>query len=209
MPRIDEVRSALARHRAVTRTAPARAAVAMVLRPDPAGLGEVLLIERARKAGDPWSGHMAFPGGRQDPEDPSPRVTAERETLEEVGMDLAPAELLGQLDDLEGRHAGRPAGLVISAFVYHLPDPPRLVPNEEVESAFWVPLAQLLARERHVDYRFRHELGALTMPGIRVGEADPHVVWGLTYRFLERFFELLGRPLPAGRPADALRAEGR
>jgi 8-oxo-dGTP pyrophosphatase MutT (NUDIX family) len=209
MPRIEEVRSALARHRPLTHAAPARAAVAMVLRPDPAGRGEVLLIERARKAGDPWSGHMAFPGGRQDPEDPSPRVTAERETLEEVGMDLAPAELLGQLDDLEGRHAGRPAGLVISAFVYHLPEPPRLAPNEEVESAFWVPLEQLLARERHVDYRFRHELGALTMPGIRVGEAEPHVVWGLTYRFLERFFELLGRPLPAGRPLDALRAERR
>jgi ADP-ribose pyrophosphatase YjhB (NUDIX family) len=145
---------------------------------------------------------MAFPGGRQDPEDPSPRATAERETLEEVGIDLAGAELLGQLDDLEGRHAGRPAGLAISAFVYCVSEPLLLVPNEdEVESAFWVPLARLLARERHVDYRFRHELGALTMPGIRVGEAEPHVVWGLTYRFLEGFFELLGRPLRSGEVA--------
>jgi 8-oxo-dGTP pyrophosphatase MutT (NUDIX family) len=204
MPRIDEVRAALAHHRPITRSAPARAAVAMVLRPDASACGEVLLIERARKAGDPWSGHMAFPGGRQDPEDDSPRVTAERETLEEVGMDLAPAELLGQLDDLEGRHAGRPAGLVISAFVYHLPEAPRLVPNEEVETAFWVPLAELLAPARHVDYRFRHELGAFTMPGIRVGAAEPHVVWGLTYRFLERFFELLGRPLPGAGAAQAI-----
>jgi 8-oxo-dGTP pyrophosphatase MutT (NUDIX family) len=208
MPRIDEVRSALARHHAVTKDAPARAAVALVLRPDAAGRSEVLLIERARKEGDPWSGHMAFPGGRQDPEDPSPRATAERETLEEVGLDLAGAELLGQLDDLEGRHAGRPVGLAISAFVYGVPDPPHLAPNDqEVESAFWVPLDQLLARERHVDYRFRHELGAFTMPGIRVGHAEPHVVWGLTYRFLETFFELLGRPLPPGQRIVALGAE--
>jgi hypothetical protein len=122
-------------------------------------------------------------------------------------MDLSGAELLGQLDDLEGLHAGRSGGLVISAFVYHVPEPPRLVPNEEVESAFWVPLGQLLAPERQVDYRFRPELGALSMPGIRVGDAEPHVVWGLTYRFLERFFELLGRPLPVGRDALAPRAD--
>jgi 8-oxo-dGTP pyrophosphatase MutT (NUDIX family) len=208
MPHIDEVRAALARHHAVTRSAPSRAAVALLLRPDGVGLSELLLIERARKEGDPWSGHMAFPGGRQDPEDPSPRATAERETLEEVGIDLAGAELLGQLDDLEGRHAGRPAGLAISAFVYCVPSPPLLVPNEdEVESAFWVPLAELQARERHVDYRFRHELGALTMPGIRVSEAEPHVVWGLTYRFLEHFFELLGRPLRAGAEVELAGAE--
>jgi 8-oxo-dGTP pyrophosphatase MutT (NUDIX family) len=198
MPRIEDVRDVLARHQPVTREAPARAAVAVVLRPERSG-ADVLLIERARKAGDPWSGHMAFPGGRQDPEDPSPRATAERETLEEVGLDLAGAELLGRLDDLEGRQAGRPVGLAISAFVYGVPDPPRLVPNEEeVESAFWVPLEHLLASERHVDYRFEHELGSLTMPGIRVGDAEPHVVWGLTYRFLETFFELLGHRLPAG-----------
>lgn len=205
MPQVDEVRSALARHRAATLDAAARAAVAMVLRPGAARRAEVLLIERARKEGDPWSGHMAFPGGRQDPEDPDPRTTAERETLEEVGMDLSGAELLGRLDDLGGRHGGHSGGLVISAFVYHVPDPPRLVPNEEVESAFWFPLGQLLARERHVDYPFRSEIGALSMPGVRVGPAEPHVVWGLTYRFLEHFFELLGRPLPSVR--DALAAQ--
>jgi len=202
MASVEEVRSALARHRPVMLDGPARAAVAMVLRPGAARRSDVLLIERAHKAGDPWSGHMAFPGGRQDPEDESPRVTAERETLEEVGVDLAGAELLGRLDDLAGRHAGRPDGLVISAFVYHVPEPPPLAPNEEVERAFWLPVASLLEPARHVDYRFRHELGTLAMPGIRVGDAEHHVVWGLTYRFLEHFFTLLGRRLPAGRLSE-------
>src|SRR5262249_57053733 len=83
---------------------------------------ELLFIERARHPDDPWSGHMAFPGGRVDPGDSDPRAAAERETLEEVGLSLAGAEALGQLDDLEGRHAGRRLPLVISAYVYHLPE---------------------------------------------------------------------------------------
>ena len=197
MSEIDHVRRVLAAHRPATRVAPARAAVAMVLRPGAGGPGDVLLIERAEKDGDPWSGHMAFPGGRQDAGDPDPRFTAERETLEEVGLDLRGAELLGQLDDLEGRHAGRPAGMVISAFVYHvLEAPPLVVQSAEVQRAFWVPIALLGEPARHVDYRMLHELGTFDMPGIRVGNAEGHVVWGLTYRFLESFLGLLGQPLP-------------
>ena len=209
MPTIEGVRRALAAHRAEEREAEMRAAVAVVLRPGADGEAEVLLIERALKEGDPWSGHMAFPGGRQDPTDPAPRGTAERETLEEVGLDLAGAELLGRLDDLEGRQAGRAVGLVISAFVYHVPEPPPLVVcSEEVQSAFWVPLPQLRDPARQVAYHFRHELGPLDMPGIRVGDADPHVVWGLTYRFVEIFLALLGRPLPAGRPRTRCEPKG-
>ena len=65
-------------------------------------------------------------------------------------------------------------GLVISAFVYHVPEPPPLVVcSEEVQSAFWVPLPLLRDPARQVDYHFRHELGPLDMPGIRVGDAEP------------------------------------
>lgn len=196
MSEVEEVRRVLAAHQPAAREAGARAAVAVVLRDSANGGVDVLLIERAHKAGDPWSGHMAFPGGRQDPTDLSARHTAERETFEEVGLDLTTAELLGQLDDLEGRHSGRPAGLAISAFVFFVGDPaPLLLQPEEVQAAFWVPLARLTDRAAHVDYHFRHELVSLDMPGIRVGEPEAHVVWGLTYRFLEDFLAILGTPL--------------
>lgn len=201
MPRVTEVRRLLADHQPTTKPTGNRqlAAVAVVLRDDRERGSEVLFIERARKEGDPWSGHMAFPGGRAEPLDPSPSSTAARETLEEVGLDLASAEILGRLDDLEGRREGRPIGMVISAFVYHVVRPPPLrLQKSEVEEAFWFPVRDLSDPERHVPYRWRHADGTdLEMPGIRVGEPDAHVVWGLTYRFVEILMGLLERPLPA------------
>jgi 8-oxo-dGTP pyrophosphatase MutT (NUDIX family) len=197
VPEIDAIRSALARHVPALVSEPTlRAAVAMVLRPGAAG-PEVLLIERAERSDDPWSGHMALPGGRMGSIDASPRAAAERETEEEVGLRLTGAEALGQLDDLEGRHAGRPAGLVISAFVYHVQGAPPLCLNREVREALWVPLEALLAPGHHVEWRFaRQPTGLPAYPGIVVGDPARQVVWGLTYRFLERFFEIVGRPLP-------------
>jgi hypothetical protein len=139
---------------------------------------------------------MAFPGGRVD-RDESPEQAAVRETFEEVGLSLAAAERLGRLDDLEGRHAGRAAGMVISGFVYHMPEPGALVMQaSEVREAFWVPVRDLVEPARQVRRAF-HGTGTFEFPGIVVGEPDRHVVWGLTYRFLEVFFRALGLPFPS------------
>jgi 8-oxo-dGTP pyrophosphatase MutT (NUDIX family) len=199
MPSLDRIRRALAEH--APRVLPVerrrQAAVAVVLRGDPEG-PEVLFIERARHPADPWSGHMAFPGGRVDPGDAHARAAAERETLEEVGLPLADVEPIGRLDDLEGYHAGRPAGLVISAWVYHVEKPAPLVTNHEVAEALWVPLRALLEPDRHIAFAYA-PAGGRRYPGIVVGHPERHVVWGLTYRFLDGFFQLLDRPLAVGR----------
>jgi 8-oxo-dGTP pyrophosphatase MutT (NUDIX family) len=207
---IDHIRDALARRPAKVVDDPARprAAVAVVLRDAPGG-PELLLIERARHPEDPWSGHMAFPGGRVDPGDSHAQAAAERETLEEVGLSLADAELLGRIDDIEGRHAGRPLSLVISAHVYHCAAPGALTLNHEVESALWVPLERFVDPSFHVEYPTPYG----GYPGILVGEPERseggeeargrvedepprYIVWGLTYRFLEIFLAVLDRPLP-------------
>jgi len=197
MPKIVEIRRALSDHEPEILTATPRnhAAVAMILREADPG-PEVLFIERARRRGDPWSGHMAFPGGRIEPVDRDAREAAERETLEEVGLSLAGAESLGRLADLRGRHAGRPdAAMVISGFVYHAAETEPLRLNGEVADAFWFPLAALAEAERHVEYKVVR--GSRTrFPGICVGDDERHVVWGLTYRFLEVFLEIAGHPLP-------------
>jgi 8-oxo-dGTP pyrophosphatase MutT (NUDIX family) len=202
---VDRVRSALARHEPeVLPVEEVRhAAVAMVLTEGGSG-AEVLFIERARHEGDPWSGHMACPGGRVDPGDAGGREAAERETLEEVGLHLEHAELLGRLDDKKGNPRTQ-SELVISAFVYHLPAPSALRPNYEVEEAFWFPLAGLLEDANHVHYTAREEF---EFPGILVGEPDRHIVWGLTYSFLESFFEVIEAPLP-DRWSEGLRAYSR
>lgn len=198
VPTLDDIRSSLSGHspRILRDPRAQKAAVAIVLREREGRALEVLFIKRALQAGDPWSGQMAFPGGRVDPVDVSVRSAAERETLEEVGLALGNAERLGRLDDLEGlRGAGRPAGIVISAFVYHHASPGTLRANAEVDEALWIPLSFLSDPARRVEYSYPLA-GAQPYPGILVGDPNRHVVWGLTYRFVEMFLAVTGRALP-------------
>ena len=170
-----------------------RAAVAVVLRGQD-DQAEVLFIVRASRTWDPWSGHMAFPGGRLDPSDEGTREAAERETLEEVGVGLAGGSYLGRLDDLEGRPE-RNDRMVVSAYVYHMADPEPLRLNHEVREAFWFPVSELLASERHVTYPHA-TYGGKQLPGILVGVPGRHIVWGLTYRFVDVLLSVVGTPLP-------------
>jgi 8-oxo-dGTP pyrophosphatase MutT (NUDIX family) len=167
--------------------------VAVVLHGAPSA-AEMLFIQRAEHPLDPWSGHMAFPGGRVDPEDPTPRHAAERETLEEVGLDLGRAELIGRLDDVDGAPPSMNR-LVVSAFVYSVEPRAPLQLNHEVSDALWVPVPRLVDRARHVPFFWPRGQREMHYPGIVVGDPDRQVVWGLTYRFLELFFTAVGRPL--------------
>ena len=93
----------------------ARASVALIFRSTENGGKELLFIQRARREGDPWSGDMAFPGGRLQPEDASARAAAERETLEETGMDLRRhGRFLTRLSDLVTRHHSRWRPMVVT-----------------------------------------------------------------------------------------------
>ena len=170
------------------------AAVAMILAGGPHD-PTILFIERAKRIGDPWSGHMAFPGGRVEQEDADSQRTAERETFEEVGIDLRTAELIGRLDDQAGRRAGTSwQGRPIAGYVYHLPEPEEVVASPEVEEALWVRSSALFEPKNQVDYNGSYAPG--TFPGILVGKPDRHVIWGLTYRFLESFMRALGETFP-------------
>jgi len=196
VPTLLDIRNTLARYQPELEAIDQRgqAAVAVILRDLGSG-PEVLFIERAQRTGDPWSGHMAFPGGRVDPIDRDARSAAERETEEEVGLSLDPASYLGRLDDIEGGARVLSRSLLVSAHVYHLPEPGRLATNHEVREAFWFPLGDLLDPSRHVDH-LHPARRDVRYPGILVGVPERQVVWGLTYRILEGFFSLIERPLP-------------
>lgn len=168
-----------------------QAAVAAILRDGGARDAEILLIRRAEAPYDPWSGHMAFPGGRRDEVDPSLLATAVRETREEVGLDLdAHGKLLGRLPDVPAVARGKRVGLTIAPFVFALksPEVPPFTLNHEVAEVLWTPLGPLARGERATTYPYVHDGQPFALPGFAVGE---RIVWGLTYRMLELFFDIL------------------
>lgn len=168
------------------------AAVAMILRPANGDL-EVLFIERTRNDADPWSGQMAFPGGIVEPRDTGARQAAERETLEEVGIDLTASSFMGRLDDMQGRHRGHMSGIVVSGFVYLDERGQQTAPNYEVADIIWEPLATFTDPARFTRVAHPQAPGE-HFPGIHVGHSAHQVVWGLTRRFLIAFFEIVGAP---------------
>ncbi len=189
---VFELRRALQAHPgkalpAATAASRSFAAVAAVLRDSTDGV-QVLLIRRSEREGDPWSGHMALPGGRHDPEDRDLLHTAVRETSEELGLELSGHHLIGPLDDLEAVARGRRVGMVIRPYVFHWSSPglPALRPNHEVAEALWAPLLPIHRGE--VDTHRAYEMGGQTYQ-LPAWDVRGRIVWGLTHRILSDLLE--------------------
>jgi len=177
----------------LSNTGDSHAAVALILNSAPSTDDpEIVFIERARVLGDPWSGHIAFPGGRWEPDDQLPLDTAVRETEEEIGVDLSAARLLGRLDDLTGRRSHH---LVVSCFVFMMSSVGPFRQNHEVADVFTLSISRLLETKRQTEVQYEAWQGQV-FPAIRLSNHEEPIVWGLTYRFLENFFALLGHQLP-------------
>ena len=167
-----------------------RAAVALLLQPQVDDL-HILFIHRAHHPQDPWSGHMAFPGGRKDPEDADLRITIHRETKEEVGIDLdLHGEYLGRMGELQAMARGRPISMTVAPFVYLISSeaPPQPDPIE-VQDTIWVPLAFMQQGEvESLVHRPMPDGTTLEVPALVYGGKT---IWGLTYRMLREFLELI------------------
>jgi 8-oxo-dGTP pyrophosphatase MutT (NUDIX family) len=187
---LARIRRAITTHRPTVLPADRPHAAVALLLIDAAPEVEALFIVRARHERDPWSGDIGFPGGRVAPEDADPRRTAERETQEELALDLGAADYFGRLDDLYG--ATLP--ILVSCFVYADARRPLPVPNHEVEATFWIPLERLCDPTRHrldsFDYRGR----PTTQPVADLLGPGAPLLWGITYRLLRNFFGMLDVP---------------
>jgi 8-oxo-dGTP pyrophosphatase MutT (NUDIX family) len=180
-------------HARVTSPVTQRAAVAVILREGSAGI-EILFIRRAEHPQDPWSGQMAFPGGRSEPQDPDLATTAMRETAEETGIDLArAAEYIGPLDEVQAMARLRPMNLVIAPFVFRLTQPVELTLNSEVYSVHWLPLDELFGPRFRSVLDYAHGETTLQFPCLRL---ESVVIWGLTYRMFTSLQALLGHDTP-------------
>jgi 8-oxo-dGTP pyrophosphatase MutT (NUDIX family) len=163
-----------------------QAAVALVLRArDPL---ELLLIKRAQSERDPWSGHMALPGGRRDESDTDLLRTAIRETHEETGVDLGSGgKPLGRLEDVAPSSPRLPK-LTISPYVFGVPASVEArVASREVERVCWVALSNLGDAAMRSEIQIPLPGGTRSFPSFLV---EGEHVWGLTYRILERFLQL-------------------
>jgi 8-oxo-dGTP pyrophosphatase MutT (NUDIX family) len=164
--------------------APSRkwAAVAIIVAPTP---DAILLILRSERSGDPWSGHVALPGGRYDPADPDLLGTAIRETHEEVGIQLERGHWLGSLDAVVP-HTQHLPPIAVQPFLFLLDRRPALTLNSEVASASWVEIDQLLLPDSR-------RLVSLDVAGttrmVPAYQLQQGVIWGLTERILTSLLE--------------------
>ena len=165
-----------------------RAAVAIMVREGLAAT-EILMIRRATREGDPWSGHMGFPGGRRDPCDVCNFACVLRETEEEIGVDLAEwGTCLGELSDVNtGWRKDRPE-MLVTPFVFRVAELPKLTPNYEVDDVVWVPLHFLIDHHNRepLEWEWRDQ---------KVGTDsylyDTYRIWGLSLMMIDEMISIL------------------
>ncbi len=187
-PNLDHIARLLARLRyeGSAGKSSTHAAVAMILR-ERLGDLEMLFIERAADERDPWSGNLAFPGGKVELGE-EPRRAAERETVEEIGLDLALARYLGRLSDIAGAHLP----VMVSCFVYGAGGRDlELALNQEVRDAFWVRFDELTTRERHIIAPVKFASDSFNVPAIQLSKPDKPVLWGITHRLVMQLLEII------------------
>jgi 8-oxo-dGTP pyrophosphatase MutT (NUDIX family) len=173
------------------------AAVTLLLRPaggaaDGKATGdsaEILFIKRAVRARDPWSGHLAFPGGRAEERDAALLDVAMREAAEEVGIDARQGgRVLGRLPTVRPLSTRIPS-ITVTPFVALAPQGaiPRVQP-EEVEEAFWMPLAALRKSGLSATVRWEVQDGMRELPAFPSPKGP---IWGITERILSQFLALV------------------
>jgi 8-oxo-dGTP pyrophosphatase MutT (NUDIX family) len=152
----------------------------------------ICFIRRAKWEGDPWSEHIAFPGGSRAADEDALQ-TLRRELKEEIGWVVEDRQRPVRLPQLRIRLAGRERLLLLDAFVYRVEGaPPALRCGPEVESAFWIPVAELWSLN-NLDH---HTLGdgseTLVYPAVRTSQG---IIFGITLRVLTLLSDQFGIPL--------------
>lgn len=165
-----------------------RSAVAMILSVRQGEL-HILMIKRAERKGDPWSGHMAFPGGRMDPDDAHGFAVANRETREEIGIRLAScATCIGRLSELRARPRWGRLGMAVTPFVFRLEKEVHFRPNHEVAEVLWVPLEFLLDPDRRESMTWERGGASITLPCYFY---QGRRIWGLSLMMLDELMDLV------------------
>jgi 8-oxo-dGTP diphosphatase len=157
----------------------AQAAVVVLLKATSQGF-EVLLVKRAEKTGDPWSGQIALPGGKCDADDEDLKATVVRETLEETGIRLhVGCRFLGAMETV--RSTQKPEMKILPFLVIQEQDQ-TIELNEELTEYFWTPLTEFAKNKGTVKFCFGE------YPAYII---ENRVIWGLTYKIMQNLLSLI------------------
>ena len=176
-----------------------KAAVSIIIvKPNAPNDAQVLLIERSKNKNDPWSGHMAFPGGRYQDNDQDILSTAIRETLEEIGLDLRKESsffesnkknLIPRLSDVKTLKIHE-KNIVVTPFLFGLKKKPEIVINKEVQQVVWIPLKFFLESKNRKCSNFKINGEVISLPCYFYNEK---VIWGITLSMIDEIFENLDK----------------
>lgn len=167
-----------------------RSAVALILQLRNGEL-HILMIKRAEREGDTWSGHMAFPGGRKDPEDRNGFACAVRETEEEVGLQLgAGDECIGRLSEVNALSRVRGFGMAVTPYVFTLKREVTFNPNYEVAEVVWVPLSFLRERANREIMKWKLKGVEIPLPAYYY---EGRRIWGLSLSMLDELLKLVAK----------------
>jgi len=157
---------------------------------------KMFFIQRALHEQDPWSGQVAFPGGSRDPGDADTLYTAQRETMEEVGICLDDCSLLGQLDDQKSFIEINSKPIVINCYVFEVSGIVSPKNSDEVHCSFWIQLDHLTNPVNRMTHQMKRSNES--RPAVKL--EDGKVLWGLTYRFVNMLIHKIG--LDSGADSD-------
>jgi len=160
------------------------AVVAILLWDEPGGGLQVLLVQRAEREGDPWSGQIGLPGGRVKRGAETPRIALHREVKEEVGVKLE--EVGVELGSLSVGHPMRRIEMRVQPWVYGLRIKPRVSIGSEIASSFWANLADLPSKMKMSEITVRDKPWS-----VESFVVEGKIVWGFTYRVLTELLPIL------------------
>lgn len=150
----------------------------------------ILMMRRAERIGDPWSGDVSFPGGKQDPTDANTRAAALRELHEETGFVVDDQTTpIGRLSDRLTREHGRRRPMTVSPYIYRTGTAVHLVPGIEAASLVWVPLSFFTDPNRKTRKIWR--VGSLPLPAPAIDIGGP-ILWGLSLMMVNELLRATG-----------------
>jgi len=174
-----------------------RSAVCVIAIQTPIQL-EVVMIRRASHPSDPWSGQMAFPGGRIEPTDKHSFAAAVRECREEIGVDLnRSATSLGRLSERPTHIKAGPMAMLVTPYVFGANEPLVFQPNYEVAEVVTVPLSLFMDFDARSTFEFDQKGQVMSAPCYR---HNGDIIWGLSLRVIDELLEALGMVVPPWTP---------